>query len=113
MKKWLIQNSSRTAKVCTILGLVLVICYLTVIMSDWNTHRIQILSTAGPYELREMSNLFMRIAVDKCAMFLIPAALCGGTAFIMQYVPRAARRRMLLEQEAALHGAAKSKAFNV
>ena len=104
MKKWLIQNSSKIAKVCTIIGLVLIICYVAVIMNDWNIYRMHLgttFATAGPAELKHLSDAFMIFASERFPMFLIPAAACGITAVIMQFVPKAARERMHLEEQAA------------
>ena len=91
MKKTLTQNAGKTAKACTILCLVLVICYGLAVMNDFNLFHQQIgavMSTAAAAELHSFSHVFMSIAAAKCLMFLVPAGACGLTAVILKLASR-------------------------
>ena len=86
MKNWLAQNSSRTAKILTILCLAFVICYIVVIMNDINLYHQQlgaVLSASDPGELQAMSSAFVSIAAYRCPMILAPAAGFGAAALLM------------------------------
>ena len=107
MKKHFIQNASKAAKICTIIGLVLIVCFVLAVMNDWNLYRTYLgtsFSTAGPAELKYLSDSFMFFASYRCPMFLIPTCICGLTAVILQLVPKAARKK--LQQEEAAGAAA-------